>query len=71
MESIMKLKITKAFQFAHRGVEVREYSEDAIVEADDADLVEISVREGWAVPADQADDEKKAKKGAPENKAKG
>lgn len=48
----MKLKITQDFKFAHRGVEVREYAADTEVETDDAELVEIATREGWAEPAD-------------------
>jgi hypothetical protein len=65
----MKLKIKTTFLFAHRGVDCREYTEGAVVETDDPDLVEVATREGWAVPADQP--EGKARKGAPENKAKG
>ncbi len=66
---MMKLKITVEFDFAHRGVDVRKYPAGEVIEADDPELIEIATREGWAVPADQP--EGKAKKGAPENKAKG
>jgi len=65
----MKLKIKSTFLFAHRGVEVREYSEGSVVEADDPELIAVATSEGWAAPADQP--EGKAKKAAPENKAKG
>lgn len=65
----MKLKILEDFAFAHRGYERREYTAGEVVEADDPELVDVSVREGWARSADAP--EPKAKKGAPENKARG
>lgn len=65
----MKLKITQDFAFAHRGVERREYVAGEVIEVDDQELIEVATREGWATPADQP--EEKAKKRAPENKAKG
>ena len=65
----MQLKIKRDFAFAHRGVERREYVAGEVIEAEDADLIEVAVREGWAAQADQP--EGKAKKAAPENKAKG
>jgi hypothetical protein len=65
----MNLKIKTDFAFAHRGVEVRQYSAGDVVETDDAELIEIATREGWAVDADQP--EGKGKKGAPENKSSG
>lgn len=65
----MKLKITVDFAFAHRGVDVRQYTAGDSIDADDPELIEIATREGWATSADQP--EEKAKKRAPENKAKG
>lgn len=50
----MKLKITKDFPFAHRGVEVRHYEAGADVETDDPDLVKVACAEKWAEPADEA-----------------
>ncbi len=65
----MKLKIKQDFAFAHRGVDVRQYEAGQELEAEDADLIEVAIREGWAVNLDQT--EGKARKGAPENKSKG
>lgn len=65
----MKLKIKQDFAFAHRGCDVRHYEAGQEIEADDADLIEVAVREGWAVSAAQS--EGKARKAAPENKSKG
>lgn len=65
----MKLKILIDFPFAHRGYDRREYRAGEVVESDDADLIEVAVREGWARAAEGP--ESKAKKGAPENKARG
>jgi hypothetical protein len=64
-----QMKILSDFAFAHRGYQVREYRAGEVVDADDAEFVEVSVREGWARSADLP--EAKAKKGAPENKSKG
>lgn len=53
----MKFKITKDFKFAHRGVEVKEYTAGGEIETEDADLVSVATREGWVEPLD---DEAKA-----------
>lgn len=74
-----KIEILSDFAFAHHGYERREYRTGEVVETDDPDLLEIAVREGWARPTDTpaeetaADDvpSAKAKKSAPENKARG
>lgn len=63
----MNLKIKTDFAFAHRGVEVKQYTAGEVVETDDAEMIEIATREGWATDADQV--ESKAKKSAPENKS--
>jgi hypothetical protein len=65
----MKLKIKQDFAFAHRGVDVRHYEAGQEIESDDADLIEVAIREGWAVNSVQP--EGKARKGAPENKSTG
>lgn len=65
----MKLKILADFAFAHHGYERREYRAGDVVDAGDPELVEVAVREGWARAADSPGP--KAKKGAPENKARG
>jgi hypothetical protein len=65
----MKLKIKVDFAFGHRGVDVRHYAAGDVVDTDDADMIEIATREGWATDADQP--ESKARKAAPENKSKG
>lgn len=64
-----QIRILADFAFAHRGYARREYRAGEIVDADDPDLIEVAVREGWARAADAP--EPKAKKGAPENKARG
>jgi hypothetical protein len=69
----MKLKIQKDFPYYHGGHARRDYVAGEEIEAEDQEFIDVSLREGWTVAADQADDkaEKKAKKGAPENKSKG
>lgn len=49
----MKLKVLKAFTWAHRGVQVEEFAPDQEIETEDPDLIEVATREGWvegAVP---------------------
>lgn len=65
----MKLKIKIGFAWAHFGHQIAHYEAGATVETDDADMIAVATREGWAVPADQPDG--KARKAAPENKSKG
>lgn len=65
----MNLKIKQDFAFTHRGCDVRHYQAGQELETEDADLVEVATREGWAVSADRP--QGKARKGAPENKSKG
>lgn len=45
---MQKLKILADFKFAHRGVEIAEYTKGSEIETGDADLVEVAVREKWA-----------------------
>jgi hypothetical protein len=60
----MRLEILQDFKWAHRGVEVVEYTKGDTIETDDQDLIEVSTSDAnkWAAKA------KKAKPGAPENK---
>lgn len=73
----MKLTVKKAFKWAHRHVDVKEYAEGDEIVTDDADLIDVSTREGWAeqakeeAPAGEADKpaEAAAHGGAAESKA--
>lgn len=67
----MKLRIVFDFAFAHHGYDVKQYTAGDVIDAEDPELVEIAVREGWASDADAPEPQTKAKKGAPENKARG
>jgi hypothetical protein len=42
------LKIIKTFSWAHGGIHITEYAAGSEVETDDADLIEVATREGWA-----------------------
>ena len=46
----MKLKITKQFDFAHRGCDVKTYvkGEEIDTETADPELVKVATDEGWA-----------------------
>lgn len=50
----MQLKAVQAFSWAHRHVEIREYAEGDVIDTEDQDLIEVSIREGWAVDAAEA-----------------
>ena len=63
------LTILEDFKFAHRGVEVRDYTKGETVETDDPELVEIATANGWAEAVGAEKPNRKAKGGAPENKA--
>lgn len=67
---MQKLHIEKSFDFAHRGCDVVAYAAGTTIETDDAELLVIAVREGWATLEDKANKppQNKAKKNAPENK---
>jgi len=45
---MQKLHIEKSFDFAHRGCDVVAYVAGTTIETDDAELLVIAVREGWA-----------------------
>ena len=50
----MQLKVITDFSWAHRHVEIREHKVGEIIETDDHDLIEVSIREGWTVDAAEA-----------------
>lgn len=57
----MKLKVKKAFSWAHDHVRVEEFAVGQIIETQDADLIRVSAEEeGWAT---------KVKEGKPETNA--
>lgn len=43
----MQLKVIKPFSWAHRNVHVVEYDKGEVIETDDQDLIEVSLREKW------------------------
>jgi hypothetical protein len=45
----MKLKVKTAFKWAHQGVRVEEFEPGQVIETEDADLIDVSQREGWTV----------------------
>lgn len=47
----MKLKVTKSFDFAHNGCEVKTYAKGTEIDTETADpeLVRVASEEGWAV----------------------
>lgn len=48
----MKLIAQQAFSWAHRGVDIEEFEEGEQFQADDSELIDVAIREGWATPAD-------------------
>lgn len=65
----MHIKVIKTFLWAHQGIHVKEYAEGSELEADDADMVEVALAEGWATADGDDKPAKKSRKAAPENKA--
>lgn len=45
----MRIAIKKAFDWAHRGIEIEHFAEGQEIETEDADLIAVSVAEGWAI----------------------
>lgn len=43
----MKLKVIKAFTWAHRGVEIEGFEKGAEIDTEDKDLIEVATREAW------------------------
>jgi hypothetical protein len=67
----MKLIAKKDFSFSTDGCTLVAYPAGTEIETDHAELIEVSVREGWAEsPTEKADKApaNKARKAAPENK---
>ena len=44
----MQLKVIKAFDWAHRGVQVERFEAGSIIDTEDEDLIRVSKAEGWA-----------------------
>lgn len=66
----MKLIAKKPFSWAHCGVTVEHFDAGAEIETEDADLIEVSTREGWTESNEEGKKRAaKAQKNAPENKA--
>lgn len=68
----MKLTAIKDFTFSTDGIHLTAYEKGAEIDTDHAELIEVSVREGWAMsPTEKAEKPvaNKARKAAPENKA--
>lgn len=64
----MKLKITKKFDFAHRGCDVVTYEAGTEIETDDKELISTVLDEKWGTKVRSGSDSK-AQGNAPENKA--
>jgi hypothetical protein len=45
----MKYTVIKPFSWAHRGVEIKEYTKDQIIDSEDQDddLIDVGMKEGW------------------------
>ncbi|EPD39167.1 MULTISPECIES: HeH/LEM domain-containing protein [Delftia] len=56
----MQLKVIKAFDWAHRGVQVERFESGSIIDTEDEDLIRVSKAEGWA-----DEDDGKAPQGKP------
>lgn len=63
----MELKAKKPFSWAHQGVRIEAFEADQLITTDDADLIAVSLDEGWTEKAHKPA-ANKAKKAAPENK---
>lgn len=66
-DTIMKLRITKSFPFAHRGCDVVQYTAGQEVDTEDQDLIDTALTEKWATKAREAR-QNKSLPGASENK---
>jgi len=64
----MKLIAKKDFSFSTDGSTLVAYPAGTVIETDHAELIEVSVREGWAESPTKKAPENKARKSAPENK---
>jgi acetolactate synthase small subunit len=50
-----KLKVLKAFSWAHEHVHVKEYAKGVVIETDDKDLIRVAKEEKWATDAGDAE----------------
>ena len=50
------LKVKKAFKWAHRHVDVKEYAKGDFIETDDEDLIKVSTDEGWTAKTTEKPD---------------
>lgn len=67
----MKLIAKKDFAFSLNGIHLTAYAAGTEIDTDHAELIQVSVREGWAEsPTEKAEKApaNKARKAAPENK---
>lgn len=65
----MKLIAKQAFSWAHHGCEIEHFAKDQEIHTEDADLISVSTREGWAEGEKAAKPAaNKAQKVAPETK---
>lgn len=60
----MKLIAKQDFKWAHRGVEIEEFTEGQEILTDDAELIEVALAEGWAEASGNKGAGAKAKKAA-------
>lgn len=71
LEKHMELIALQDFSWAHGGVRVEEFKKDQVIETEDADLIEVASREGWAEPVKPAEPEQPADEAtAPQPEAK-
>jgi hypothetical protein len=63
----MKLIANTEFSWAHRGVEIETFGKGQEIETEDQDLIEVSMKEGWASEPKE-EKQTKSKGNAPENK---
>lgn len=66
LENQMELIALQDFSWAHGGVRVEEFKKDQVIQTEDADLIEVATREGWAAKpnnAPAAEPKPRAKKG--------
>lgn len=66
LENQMELIALQDFSWAHGGVRVEEFKKDQVIQTEDADLIEVATREGWAAEPNKtpaAEPKPRAKKG--------
>lgn len=45
----MKLTIKQSFPYFHAGINRRDYEAGQEVDVDDQEMIEVAIREGWAI----------------------